>query len=180
MGKHKDLIKAVLVLSALALIAGVLLGLFYQITYISAEELQQRTVKKLNEFYPGDNYEIVEFVSADSDLNANIDYFFYDNSSNVYAIVARGVKGYGGVVPMYVIIKDNAIIALQEGSISETPGVSDAAFSDGHLNKFMKDIDKLDFTSVDAATGATYSSGAILSSVENAVKFYKEYINSIS
>lgn len=176
MGKNKDLIKAIIVLCAIALIAGILLGLFYQITFITDEEKEQQAITKLQKIYQSDSYEKIDFTSKDEELNDKVEYFFYDKTTGIYAIVASGIKGYKDKVPMYVIIKDNKIIALKEGAISETPGVSDAAFDETYLGKFLKPIDELNFT--DTATGATYSKKGVVSSIENAVKYYKEYIAS--
>lgn len=177
MGKNKDLIKAVVVLCVIALIAGILLGLFFQVTYISDAEKEQRAIAKMQAVYKSDNYEKIDFVSADEELNKKIDYFFVDKTLGVYAIVARGVKGYKDTVPMYVVIMDNKIISLKQGTISETPGVSDKAFSKEYLDNFLKPVNELELS--DTATGATYSSRAVLSSIENAVNFYKEYMQSL-
>ena len=174
--KNKDLIKAVVILAVIALISGALLGLFYQITFVTEAEKEQRIVASLQNIYKSDNYEKIDFRTDNTELNKSIQYFFEDKSAKVYIIVATGKSGYKDKVPMYVIIKDDKIIALKEGNKKETPGISDAAFSEEYFNKFLKPIKELDFgEDIDTETGATYSRRAVISSVENAVNFYKQY-----
>lgn len=176
MGKNKDLIKAVATLCLIALVAGLLLGLFYQLTYLTDEEKENRAIMQLQKICESDNYEKISFESFDKDLNKNIDYFFVDKKTGIYAVIATGKAGFKDKISMYVIIKDDKIIALKEGAIKETPGVSDAAFSSDFFESFLKPIDELNFA--DTATGATYSSRAVSSSIENAIKYYKDYKNS--
>lgn len=183
MSKNKELIKAVITLCSLALVAGALLGLFYQITYITDEEREQRVIQNLQEIkLPGDinpDYKKIDFASDDTDLNNKIQNFFSDEELGIYAILAIGVNGYKDKIPMYVIIKDDTIIALEPGSIKETPGVSDAAFSDDYLNRFKISVYSSIFTedSKITATGATRSSLGVLSSIKNAVNYYKAYLS---
>ena len=178
MGKNKDLIKAVLILCVFALISGALLGLFHQITLITDKEKEQRIVKKLQDIHKSDNYEKIEFDKEkfDKELIKNIQYFFEDKTAGIYVIIATGEKGYKDKIPMYVIIKNDEIIALKEGSMSETPGASDFAFSNNYLNNFLKPVSELNFSKdPDITTGATYSRRSILSSIQNAVNFYIQY-----
>jgi len=175
----KDFLKAVVVLGLIALFSGALLGLLYQVTYISADEQEKRAIETLKTVYYCENYETLDFESPDADLNSNIQFFFYDSTADVYAIVATGIKGYGDVVPMYVIIKDDKIIALAHGDIKETPGVSDTAFSQSYLDKFLVSVDTFDEADVQTGATAKHSAAAVISSVQNAVNFYIAYRDSL-
>lgn len=169
----KDLIKAIAVFSIIALCSGIVLGLVVQLTHISATERQMRAISVLESFYNSSNFEPVK----DIELNENIQYFFYDEREDVYAIVANGVKGYKDTVTMYVIIKDDKIVALKAGDNKETPGISDSAFDD-FLDRFLNiDVYELSGKFTDTVTGATYSKKAVRSSIKNAVDFYIDYKN---
>lgn len=177
MKKNKDLILAVIILCAFALVSGALLGLFAQITLITDEEKDQRMIAKLQEIEL-DNLEPDYKKVVDCKPDKNIQGFFADEKLKVYAIMATGINGYKDKVPMYVIIKDDKIIALKQGLIKETPGVSDTAFSDDYFERFYESVYDRMFdieTKVDTATGATRSSKAVISSIKNAVRYYKEY-----
>jgi|GEM_PF-3050266 len=176
----RDLIKTIAVFSIIALFSGIILGLFVQLAHISDEERQLRAQKVLESFYDSKNFEPIDFQNLDlnEDLVKNIQYFFYDETDDVYAVVAKGVKGYGDVVIMYVIIKDDKIAALKAGDNKETPGVSDKAFGQNFYKRFLnKDVKNIGFTDIEtgASEGAAYSKKAVISSIKNAVDFYIEY-----
>ncbi|MCL1901308.1 MAG: FMN-binding protein [Firmicutes bacterium] len=167
----RDLIKAVAVFSIIALCSGIVLGLVVQLTRISDEERLKRVINELESFYGSNNFEPVDFES-----DANIQYFFYDEEKDIYAIVAVGEKGYSDIVVMYVIIKDDKIAALKAGDNKETPGVSDSAFSQNFFARFLdKDILSISFTDIETGASAAYSRRAVVSSIKNAVEFYIEY-----
>lgn len=172
----KDILKAVLVLAGIALISGLLLGFVYPATRLSEEELIARAKKPLPDIYAAEDYELIRYESA----SVPVDYFFQVKGEETYIILATGSGGYGGDVQMYVVVKENQIIRLSKGTAGETPGVSDKAFSNAYYSQFYgKDITKVGkFTfdgGVDAATGATRSSTAILNAVNKAVVFFTEF-----
>lgn len=189
MKKYKYFWYPVLVLLVITLVAGLLLGLFSEITKVDEQELRERVESKLLDIYHDDlGFEEVKFESSNADIADKIDYFFKAKSkSDVYIAVANStVRGYGGTVQLYVVFEGNQIIKIEKGKISESPGISDQAFSDSLYSKFYGvDLTQIngfiisgsgsDYTEVDGISSATFSSTAVINCVSNAVRFYKEF-----
>lgn len=131
------------------------------------------------------SYEKIEISDSSSECFAVL-----DGSGNTVAYaVSTGAKGYGGTIKVMTGIsaQDGSIIAVNVYDNSdETPGLgaktSDEKFS-GQFggnktdNGFVvaKDADKSpESTRVDAVTGATISSRAVVNAVNSAIDIYKE------
>ncbi len=85
--------------------------------------------------------------------------------------LAADVKGYAGQVPLEVTIKDGKVDGVKALPNSETPGFFKRA-ADSLLNAWngMPISDAASF-SVDAVTGATYSSQAIITNVKRGLQY---------
>lgn len=173
-----EMVRCVVVLSAIALIAGVLLGFFSQLTALTEEDIRLRTEKKIAAIYSLSN--LTELEGAEDD---NIGGFYKgsNESGDVYVVIATGAGGFGGKVQMYVFIQNDQIVRLGAGSHGETPGTSDKAFSGTHYQKYYGvNILENSFAlggegeyGVDAMTGATYTSTAVNNAVNNAIAYYR-------
>lgn len=182
----KNILIPVLVLVIISLISGLLLSIVNQFTIVTAEELEERTKDKINQVYEcKEGFEKIEYTpSMDEKLDDDIKYFYKAlDGKNVYIVVSTG-KGYGGDVEMYTIFQDRKIVKITKGTNKETPGVSDNAFEKDNFEKYYNiDIIQIDGfvlggtqdNSVDAVSGATFSSKGILGAVSSASKYYKEY-----
>ena len=83
-------------------------------------------------------------------------------SAEVYEVSGTGM---GGEVKVNVTIEDGVIKAVEVGENNETPGIGDLA-----INTLPAKIVEAQSIAVDAASGATITSSAILSAVEDALK----------
>lgn len=167
----KNMIKCVVVLCVIAMLSGALLGLVNQITYVSDEEL---TARELEKFFSADSFELV----AD-DGEAQI-YLAKSGSGDFYVATASGEGGYSGSVPMYLKIVDGEIEELVAGTNQETIL---SPFGDSYIGQFLgydaSDVSSFGFDSsadvaVDAVTGATKTSTAILNAVNKCLALYAE------
>ncbi|MDD4003375.1 MAG: FMN-binding protein [Clostridia bacterium] len=168
---ERQMIKSIIVLSAISLIAGFLLAVVSQLTYVSAEELRERMYNKLNKIYAANYQEI------DVPLNDNVKGFYIASDEDYYIIIAKG-KGYGGDIELYISFSGSEIVLISEGSNSETPGISGKALNPDNYSQYYTDINGKPFEmgeDIDAAAGATKSSKGILTAVKNAVAQYKTY-----
>ena len=97
----KDFLRSVGVLSLIAVVAGLLLGLMYQITYLSDEEKEARMLAKLSAVYVISDVEKLyqkggednRFESEDPSLNKMVSYFYEaknESGETVYVIVCEG------------------------------------------------------------------------------------------
>lgn len=183
----KNILIPVLVLMIIALVSGLLLSIVNEFTTITDEELEARTIKKINEVYEcSEGFEKVEYqASLNEEVNGNIKYFYKaKDDKGTFVVVATGGGGYGGEVEMYTVFQGKEIIKIAKGVNGETPGVSDNALSENYFERFYGiDVTQIDGfvlngtedNSVDGVSGATFSSTGVLNAVSNASKYYKEY-----
>ncbi len=191
----KDFIRSVGVLALISVVAGLLLGLIYQITFLSEEEKEARMLQKLSAVYYIEDAEKLyqkgaennSFESADEALNKMVSYFYRaknESGETVYVVVCEGRGGNGGNIEMYTVISEGVIVKLASGTNSETPGFKDKVFTSSFYEKFYgRDLSELkqfvlnggEENGVDAVSGATYTSTGTLNAVNNAVSFYLEY-----
>lgn len=89
------------------------------------------------------------------------------------SILADKIIGYAGPVPVVITIADNRITDITPLDNSETPGFFKRVTSSGILNEWIgkTPADALD-TEVDAVTGATYSSKALIANVRTGLQYY--------
>lgn len=185
----KNIIRPGLILMAYGLVAGLALGLIYQVTgpKIEAQEEAAR-LAAINEVLP-------EAKVFDPDTAGEIEYLTgYKDSSQTetvgYVITAYGT-GFSSTIRTVVgVQKDFDINAIEIVYQSETPGLGDNAVKspeEGVEPPFEvqfneKDPDKLkvdkDGGQIESLTGATITSRAITNSVVNKVKALEEAIGS--
>ncbi|MDE7389670.1 MAG: RnfABCDGE type electron transport complex subunit G [Lachnospiraceae bacterium] len=131
-----------------------------------------------------------EFEKIEISDSASECYAAKDADGNIIAYaVSTGAKGYGGTIKVMTGFnaEDGSIIAVNVYDNSdETPGLgaktSDEKFSGQFSGEYTgsgfavsKDADKMpENKTVDAVTGATISSRAAVSAVNNAVSIYNE------
>ena len=85
--------------------------------------------------------------------------------------LARDVKGYAGEVPLEITVKDGKVAAIKAMPNSETPDFFNRA-AKGLLSAWNgKTLDEASQMQVDAVTGATYSSKAIIGNVKRGLQF---------
>lgn len=172
MDNTRQMLKSIAVLSAISLIAGLLLALFYQLTFVSAEELKQRNLAKLARIYPA------KFEEVETELNDGISGIYKAEDEDFYIILAQG-KGFKDTLELYVGFRGTEIELIKVGKNSDTPGIKEKAFKDEYLSQYYVDINNAAFVmgqDVDSAAGATYTSGGVLQAVKAAVLQYKMYI----
>lgn len=183
---RKLFVKCVLVLAGIALISGLLLGLFSQVTAISPEEEAARAAAKIAEIRSGD-YRVVETDVEKSYPSGEIGYVFVDETGQqpVYAVVVTGHRGYGGDISFYVVVEGDAVVDLRVGGNKETPGVSDNALKNQRfLDGFKRPLAELDVLlnegdGIDAATGATYSSRGTKNAFAALALFWKDFVKEV-
>lgn len=174
-GVKRDILKSVIVLSAITLIAGLLLGIVSQFTQITEQEQRERVFRKLNAIYLATN----GYTSVEHDQNDNIDGLYRAKDEDYYIVVSRG-SGYKGPIQLFVSFRGNELVKITVGSNSDSPGIKDNVFKESYLQQYYGDIyEKVyEFSKegIDSVSGATYTSNGVMNAVRNAVNFYKQYI----
>ncbi len=162
-------LKMLVVLTAIALFSGLVLTVTYQITapYI-ALQADAAVIDSIKEVL-GD---ISGFEKEEIDGQ---EFYLADNKQGEkLAAIISSATGYGGPVEVMVGISldKKEIIGISILSHTETPGLGTVIEEDLFKNRFVGlPFVKNYSDEVDAITGATYSTVAVIKAVEKAVEF---------
>ena len=86
--------------------------------------------------------------------------------------VVKGVKGYASDTPVKIFIEKGKIKKVEAQPNQETPSIF--ANAEALLKKFTgKTVSEAQNMKVDAVTGATYSSKALIKTVKEGLKYYE-------
>ena len=192
----KNIIKNTLILTAITLVAGILLGLVYEITkepialakeaakkeayqQVMADadafeglELVEDAIKQVEETVESSGCIINELVEAKA------------NGETVgYVVTTTTSEGYGGEIQISVgILTDGTVNGVAILSIGETAGLGMKATEEEFYGQYAgKNVELFSVTKtgasadheIDALSGATITSNAMTKAVNSAVVYYK-------
>lgn len=186
------IIKNTIILTVITLIAGLGLGLVYEITKEPIAQAQDKAKKEAwQAVFPDadlDSFEPVEVDqkaadSAISDLgvNATVDEVCKVGEDG-YVITTTDKEGYGGDIQITVgITADGTVNGISILSISETAGLGMRAtepefyeqYQGKQAEKFVVSKDGGDGEPIDALSGATITSRAVTGAVNAALGYYQ-------
>ena len=176
---------------ALVLICGISTGLLATTNEVTKEPIalveQESQIDSILNVSSGEAADFKEIETGDDSAQC---FEVYDDSGNILSYaVATGAKGYGGTIKVMTGIDaetgDVIGVNVYDNS-NETPGLGAKTSEDDFSGQFAenaadtgftvsKDADKNpDKTSVDAVTGATISSRAVVKAVNQAVDVFKQ------
>ncbi|MBP3476381.1 MAG: RnfABCDGE type electron transport complex subunit G [Lachnospiraceae bacterium] len=191
----KEMMKNTGILLAITIVAGLVLGLVYQITKepIAAQEAKAKQEACKEVFEDASSFEAVEIVSVDAAAwndagfaQENIDEVMSaaDASGNVlgYVITVTTKEGYGGDIQFAIGIRmDGTMNGMSILSISETAGLGMKAeevlkpqFADKNVEMF--EYTKNGATSenqIDAISGATITTNAVTNGVNAGLYYFQ-------
>ena len=195
------IIKNTLILTAITVVSGCLLGLVYEVTkapIAAAQEASKqaayRTVlSDAQEFTADDSFDAANAVSLLTDAGitgTDIDEVVIakDASGEVlgYVITATSHEGYGGDIKVSIgILADGTVKGIEMLAISETAGLGMKAAEDDFKSQFKDKLVEL-FTvtkngassdsEIDALSGATITSSAVTNAVNSAIAYYQNML----
>lgn len=187
-------IKNTISLTIITLIAGLLLGIVYEITKepIAAEQQRAKEEAYKAVFAEADSFELVnldiakvEANLADNgyDVTVNEAMKVFDKAGNAagYVLTVTDHEGYGGDIQFAMGVRsDGTMNGISFLSISETAGLGMKAAEEGFMKQFEnKNVEKFQYTKngasvegdVDAISGATITTNAVVNGV-NAGLYY--------
>lgn len=187
-------IKDTIILTLITLIAGLLLGVVYEITKepIAAEQKRAKEEAYKKVFVDADSFEVVdlEVAKVEADLAANgFDVTIneamkvFDKSGNAtgYVLTVTDHEGYGGDIQFAMGVKsDGTVNGISFLSISETAGLGMKAAEEDFMKQFAgKNVESFKYTKngasvdgeIDAISGATITTNAVVNGV-NAGIYY--------
>ena len=188
----KKIIKNTLILTIITVVAGLCLGLVYEITKKPIADSQEKAKKEawqavfpgadLSEFKQIDvDQDIADQVISDLGVNATIDEVCTVGEEG-YVVTATDGDGYGGDIQITVgIQKDGTICGISFLSISETAGLGmnaqKPAFYEQYVgkqtDKFYVSKDGGEGEPIDAISGATFTSRAVTGAVNAALGYFQ-------
>lgn len=169
----KENVKRVVVLTIIILVSSLSLYAYYTSTEdLIREQETAKLTEEINQIFP----DAGRFVQKE-----DIYYVYSDDGDLIgYAFKATG-KGYGGDISILVGVNNDEDLTIRKVSVlsqNETPGLGTRITEDEFISQFSnKPIDAIKLRSnngeIDAITGATISSNAVVNAV------YTEYKNKI-
>ena len=172
-----DLLKPVVVLTVICLVTSGLLGLTNGITAPIIEENSRLAADAARiELLPDatTGFEMVEGVEMDG-----VSEVYKAINGAGYTITGYG-KGYGGNVNLMVAFNDaGEIVNLKVLSHSETAGLGSKIENPEFLAPFKGTTEDLTISDIDAISGATISSKAAVTAVNNARKAFNQYAKGV-
>ena len=188
----KNIIKNTAILTVITLVAGVLLGLVYEIT---KEPIALAKEKAKNEAYQAvmqeaDTFEELKLETVKLEApGCVIDEVVKAKSGDEtvgYVITTTTGEGYGGSIQISVgIAKDGTVKGIEMLSISETAGLGmnadtpefKAQYADKSVEEFV--VTKAGATAdneIDAISGATITSNAVTNAVNSAMEYFNNVL----
>ncbi len=188
----KNIIKNTLILTAITLVAGVLLGLVYEIT---KEPIAQAKEQAKNEAYQAvmveaDTFEVLDVNTVDLGITGCVvDEVVTAKAGDEvkgFVITVTTSEGYGGNIQVSIgIASDGTVKGIEMLSISETAGLGmnadtpefKAQYADKLTDAFV--VTKTGAAAdneIDAISGATITSNAVTNAVNTAIAYFSNVL----
>jgi RnfABCDGE-type electron transport complex G subunit len=170
-----EAIRPVVVLVAICMVAGVLLGVVHMVTdpiaTANAEKKAQETYAQL--VPTAATFDPVE-CSVEG-CTAALEAHDAQGQLVAHVIVAQS-KGYGGQVPIAVAFgPDGKVLSITTMANEETPGLGTKIANDSYIGQYVGlGAESITADDIDLISGATISSKAALSAFNIAVEAYEE------
>lgn len=130
----KEIITIIIVLTAIAVVAGLLLGVMNKVTAVDETEALKAQVKKL---YASPIKEVLDISAYDNLQDTKILNAFVAEDG-AYIIKSKSDKAYSGSgLQLIVIIKDGKVHSINGEGNSETPGLGSKALAQSYLQQYM-------------------------------------------
>lgn len=195
-----SIVKDTFALTLITLIAGVLLGLVYNITAepIAAEQARSKAEAYKEVFQEAADFEVVadteeaelrEYLNENghekTTINEVMNAVDESGSSLGYAFTVTNSEGYGGDIQFAMgISSDGTLNGISILSISETAGLGMKADTDDFKNQYKgKNVEKFEVTKsgatedsqIDAISGATITSNAMTNGINAGLCAFQYY-----
>ena len=170
-----ELVRPVIVLVAICVVAGILLGVVHYVTQPIADAIAEQ---RAQETYAALVPEAASFEELDCSVEGCTAALAATDASGAtigYVIVAQS-KGYGGQVPIAVAFDTEGtvtnITAMPNG---ETPGLGTRIAEESYIGQYVGfSAQPIEASDIDLISGATISSKAALAAFNVAVQAFEE------
>lgn len=160
---------AVVLLAICIVVAGVLAG----VNSITADTIAANEEDARSRSYFAALPEADSFTGLECGIEGINAVLKADNGSGY--VVSAGSRGYGGVVTAVVAFsKEGKILNVVMDCSTETPGMGSKAAEPAFVGNFTgKEAEVLEFSDIDAVSGATITSKAALKAVDLAIEAFQ-------
>lgn len=190
----KKIIRNTIILTVITLVAGLLLGLAYEVTKGPIAKSEETAKKEAwQAVFPDAGLDSFEEVKVDQDTAAKVvsdlgvsasvdEVCAVDGGKSGYVITVTDSEGYGGDIQVVVgITSDGTVQGISFLSISETAGLgmkaTDESFYGQYAGKktdhFYVSKDGGEGEPIDAISGATITSRAVTGAVNTALGYFQ-------
>ena len=171
--KFRSMLQGVLVLAAIALCSGLLLGFFNIITYVDP---LQSAYDRFSED-TGATFSKMTDAEGQTIGDGKVVYYAVSDDGQVHAFLAEGKGFQGGTVQVYLYVQDGVISKAGYGEVDTSQTYIDRVKDAKLLESFVgSEVSSLNALSADTVSGATGSSKGVLNAVNAAVEYYKEHV----
>ena len=180
----RDIIKMMVVLTAIGAASGLTLSVIYRVTqtpieYQTIKFGKEPAVKKVLTGYDNDPIMDRKKVTVGTDEQGKpveLTVFPAKKDGETFAVALEGKgKGYHGTIGVMVgVRKDGTILDIGITSQSETPGVGTKVTEPAFTDRF-KGLSATGEIAVDGISGATYSSKGVMAAVTQAVGYVNTF-----
>ena len=172
------IVKNTLILSAITIVAGCLLGLVYEITKAPIAQAQENAKQEA--------YKTVLADAAEFTVDETLDPAKAADVLLEAGYAGDDITGYGGDIKISVgILSDGTVKGIEMLEISETAGLGMKADEDEFKNQFKdKQVEKFSYTKsgedgddkIDALSGATITTNAVTNAVDSALVYFQNVL----
>ena len=176
------IIRNTLILTIITVVAGLGLGLVYEVTKEPIARTEEQAQKEAWQTVFSDvDQDAADKTVADLDIKATVDEVC-EAADKGYVVTVTDKEGYGGDIKITVgVTKDGTVSGVSILSISETAGLgmraTEAKFQEQYVgkttDKFYVSKDGGEGEPIDAISGATITSRAFTGAVNTAIGYCK-------
>lgn len=180
-----SIIKNALILCGITLVAGILLGLTYNVTKQPIQEQEKLQLDNaLNMVLENAHFSEVE-KQSESKAITNVYQAKRQEEVIGYAFQLETTEGYGDKIRLVVGLSQGRITGIDIVKQAETPGLGAESDQPTFKNQFIgKAIELLNLVKgegtaaqdIDAISGATITSRAVTNAVNEAISYYNQYL----
>ena len=168
-------IRPVIVLVAICVVAGILLGAVHYVTQPVADAIAEQRAQETYAALVPEAASFEEVECSVEGCTAALEAKDASGATVGYVIVAQS-KGYGGQVPIAVAFDaDGTVTNITAMSNSETPGLGSRIADESYIGQYVGlSAEPIEASDIDLISGATISSKAALAAFNVAVQAYEE------
>jgi electron transport complex protein RnfG len=180
----REIVRMIIVLTLIGAVSGLTLAAFHRLTaapieYQTIKFVKEPAVKKVLTGYDNDPILDRKKLQVGTDSRGNpveLTVFPAKKGAEIFAVALEGTgKGFHGQIGVMVgVSKEGVILDIGITSHTETPGIGSKVTEPGYTDRY-KGLPAKKGVSVDAVSGATYSSKGVVAAVNEAVELVEKF-----